>query len=240
MSVYPIPSNKIPAMNMYQEINDCRIREFNDEVDITFPPYIVDKRILKCIEYNNLNYLQAYIKKCPYNIERYFYSENIPSIDPILRKVIISNLLGYAILYRANECLQYLLTISSNPFQSAFFIEYSSKPNGINKKLFMYEAPTVILLANSIQEKKRDEVIKLLMSLRSANVELHLPIALRQQQMEPPNEPVSLILRFIDTWECLEKELEKQDEAEASKNKELLKELKSVYRAEKFDKMKNE
>ncbi|KAG5449202.1 hypothetical protein CSKR_104698 [Clonorchis sinensis] len=231
-----IPHTHIPITNVCQEIQNARSREINEEVDIQIPPYVVDRRILRSIEYGNLEYLERYLQQCPRNIERYFFLETVLSTSPLVRSVLVSNLLGFSLLYRSHKCLRMLLDHGSDPFQATYFIEYTSQGEQ-QRKILLYEAPAFLLLTGSIQPRHRAVCIALLVELRVSDAEFHIPITLRRQQMEPPQEPVSATIRFADAWECLDKEIEKKGGDDLAQNKVLLRELKAVYRANKFDRL---
>ncbi|KAF7257026.1 hypothetical protein EG68_05304 [Paragonimus skrjabini miyazakii] len=231
-----VPNNRIPLINICQEIQNVRANNVNEEVDIQIPPYLIDRRILKAVEYRNFNYLTNFVKKCPRNVERYFYLESVTSTNPVIRSIVISNLLGFALLYRATNCLHYLLSKGSDPFQATYFIESVSQFDRQNK-IVLYEAPTFILLAGSLQEKYKTDCVDMLKELRQSETELHVPVAIRKQQIEVPNEPVSITIRFADAWECLEKELDKKGGTDCAQNKGILHELKAVYRANKFERL---
>ncbi|GAA57579.1 hypothetical protein CLF_112923, partial [Clonorchis sinensis] len=150
--------------------------------------------------------------------------------------VLVSNLLGFSLLYRSHKCLRMLLDHGSDPFQATYFIEYTSQGEQ-QRKILLYEAPAFLLLTGSIQPRHRAVCIALLVELRVSDAEFHIPITLRRQQMEPPQEPVSATIRFADAWECLDKEIEKKGGDDLAQNKVLLRELKAVYRANKFDRL---
>ncbi|CAL8086444.1 unnamed protein product [Calicophoron daubneyi] len=231
-----IPNTRVPTVNVYQEIQNSRGREVNEEVDILIPTYIFDRRILRAIELKNLNYLQNYLKKCPRNVERYYFLETVTSLSPMVRSIIVGNLLGYAFLYKATKCVQYLLDMNADPFQPAYFIEWASYKD-IERKILLYEAPSVILLSGSVRKAHRTDCVAMLSHLRNSNAQMHLPVTIRRQQFEPPSEPVSSTIRFSDAWECMEKELEKKGGEDLPENKSFLKELKGVYRANKFERL---
>ncbi|VDP77882.1 unnamed protein product [Echinostoma caproni] len=218
------------SINVCQEIQNYRGREINEELDVVVPPYLFDRRILRSIELKNMNYLQSYIRQCPRNIERYFFLETVSSISPIIRSIVVSNLLGYAFLYRATPCVKYLLELGSDPFQPAYFIDWASY-NENQRKVMLYEAPNIILISGSIHENHRADCISMLSFLRSMDVELHLPITLRRQQFESPNEPVSATVRYNDTWECWEKEIEKRGGEDLAKSKGFMRELKTIVKS---------
>ncbi|KAA0198224.1 hypothetical protein FBUS_10173 [Fasciolopsis buskii] len=231
-----VPNARIPIVNVCQELHNYRGHEVNDEVDVIIPSYVFDRRILRAIELKNLNYVQAYMRRCPRNIERYFFLETVSSVSPMIRSIIVSNLLGYAFLYRSIPCVKYFLDLAVDPFQPAYFIDWASY-NENQRKVTLYEAPNVILISGSIHDRHRKECIDMLSILRAADIELHLPISLRRQQFDPPNEPTSAIVRFSDTWDCWEKEIEKRGGDEMAQSKSFLRELKSVYRANKFERL---
>ncbi|TPP62792.1 hypothetical protein FGIG_01985 [Fasciola gigantica] len=231
-----VPSTRIPIVNVCQELQNYRGHEINDEVDVIIPPYLFDRRILRAIEFKNMKYVQGYLRRCPRNIERYFFLETVSSVSPMIRSIIVSNLLGYAFLYRSIPCVKYLLDLAADPFQPAYFIDWASY-NENQRKITLYEAPNVILISGSIHDRYRKECIDMLSLLRAIDVELHLPVALRRQQFEPPSEPLSSSLRFNDTWECWEKEIEKRGGDDLAQSKSFMRELKTVYRANKFERL---
>ncbi|KAA3681567.1 uncharacterized protein DEA37_0008022 [Paragonimus westermani] len=231
-----VPNNRIPLINICQEIKSVQAGNVNEEVDIQIPPYLIDRRVLKALEYNNSNYLINFVKKCPRNVERYFYLESVTSTNPVIRSIVISSLFGFALLYRATNCLHYLLSKGSDPFQAIYFIESVFQLDK-QHKIVLYEAPAFILLAGSLQEKYKSECVDMMKELRQSETELHVPVVIRKQQIELPDEPVSMTIRFADAWECLEKELDKKGGADCAQNKGILHELKAVYRANKFERL---
>ncbi|CAH8541212.1 unnamed protein product [Dicrocoelium dendriticum] len=231
-----VPNTRIPMLNIIQELQNAKMNNMNEEVDIQVPHYLVDRRILKAIELKNRNYLESYMKQCPRNIERYFFLETVSPTSPLIRSILVSNLLGFALLYRSIPCLTLLLELASDPFQATYFIEYVTQSE-VQKKIVIYEAPAFVLLSGSLQEKYKKECVSMFMALRNAETELHVPIALRRQYFEPPAEPASSTIRFADAWECMEKEIEKKGGETVQQNKLLLRDLKAVYRANKFDRL---
>ncbi|VEL35881.1 unnamed protein product [Protopolystoma xenopodis] len=232
-----IPVTHIPWSNVHQEIAFSRGREFNEEMDIAVPNYLVDRRILKSIEFTNLAYIEAYVKKCPANVDRYFYLETFTSLSPMACNIVIANLLGFALLYRSNEAVKLLLTLGSKPLQPAYFIDWSIVAES-GHKVIIHEAPTAILIASSLQRESRSVVIELMIIFRDSDLDFQTPVDIRRQQLERPNASSCNLIRCSDVWECLDKEIDKCSEEVQPKFKTFLKELKAVYRINKLDKLK--
>ncbi|CAL8086447.1 unnamed protein product [Calicophoron daubneyi] len=231
-----IPNARTPFVNVYQEIQNSRGRDLNEEVDIMIPTYLFDRRILRAIEMKNVEYVENYLKKCSRNIERYYFLETVTSLSPMTRSIIISNLLGFALLYSSSDCLKLLLDVGADPFQVAYFIEWVSHQNS-ERKILLYEAPSIILLSGSLKEAHRNDCVAIFSHLRQSDTKLHLPVLMRRQQFELPNEPISSIVRFGDAWECIERELEKKGGGDLSRRKNLLRELKGAYRSNSYEKL---